>query len=58
MKWTTSGNISEIDPADFADGLNIGCERNRVTELILSFCPKQLEKWSYTEVRKPVGEAY
>ena len=58
LKWTTSGNISEIDPADFADGLNIGCERNRVTELILSFCPKQLEKWSYIEVRKPVGEAY
>lgn len=40
FKWTTSGNISKIDPADFADGLSIGCERNRATELILSFCSK------------------
>lgn len=58
MKWAASGNISEIEPADFDDGLNIGCGRNRATELILSFCPKQLDRWSYSEVRKPRGEAY
>lgn len=58
LKWMTSESISERDPADFNDGLNIGCERNRATELILSFCPKQLERWSYSEVRKAVGEVY
>lgn len=39
-KWTDSGNILKVEPTDFDDESDVGCERNRGTELIPRFRPK------------------